>query len=230
VLYEILKPFVRAVMRILFRLRWTGVDNVPATGPVLIAANHLSLLDPPLIAGGLPRQVHFMAKAELFRIPLFSGLIRRLNAHPIAREGADTGALRSALSLLRGGQALLIFPEGTRGQQETLGRGKAGVGMLAALGEAPVVPVYIQGTGRALPRGAVCPRPVRVTVAYGPPLRFPRARGRARYEEITSEIMAAIGRLKAEAEVAPRGGARGPAMTNHADRTARGPLPVGQQQ
>jgi len=230
VLYAILKPLVRVLMRVLFRPRWTGADNVPAEGPVLIAANHLSLLDPPLVAGGVPRQVHFMAKAELFRIPLLGGFIRRLNAHPVERDGADTGALRSALSLLRAGHVLLIFPEGTRGRDGTLGSGKAGAGMLAARGEAPVVPVYIRGTGRALPRGALFPRPARVTVAYGPPLRFAGTRGRARYQEITNEIMAAIGRLQAEVEGTSRGGARGSVVTNHADRTARGPLPVGQQQ
>ena len=227
-LYAFLKPLVCALMRLLFRLRWTGIEHVPADGAVLIAANHQSVLDPPLVGGSLGRPLHFMAKAELFRVPLFGWLLGRLNAHPIEREGADAGALRGALALLRAGHALLIFPEGTRGQEGVLRPGRAGAGMLASLSEASVVPVYIRGTDRALPRGAVWPRPARVTVAYGAPLRFARGRGRARYQEITDEIMAAIGRLKAEVEGASTGGATGPAVTDHADRTARGPLPVGQ--
>lgn len=227
-LYAFVKPLAHALGRLLFRLRSVGLENVPAEGPVLVAANHLSVLDPPIIASGARRPFHFMAKAELFRVPLLGGLIRRLNAHPIEREGADAGALRGALALLRAGHVLLIFPEGTRGREGTLRSGRAGAGMLVALSDAPVVPVYIQGTGRALPRGASYPRRVRVTVAFGQPLRFAGGRGRVRYQEITDEIMAAIGRLKAEVEGASTGDAAGPAVTDHADRTARGPLPVGQ--
>ncbi len=227
-LYTIVRRLLRWLLPALFRIRWLGFENVPFQGPALLAANHLSLLDPLAVGAGAYRPLHFMAKAELFRIPLLGGLVRRLNAHPVEREGADARALRGALSLLREGKALLVFPEGTRGAEGTLRQGRPGSGMLAALSEAPVVPVYIQGSGRALPRGATRPRLVRVTVAYGPPLRFPRTRGRERYQEISNEIMAAIGRLKAEVEGASAPGATPSATTNHADRTARGPLPVGQ--
>jgi 1-acyl-sn-glycerol-3-phosphate acyltransferase len=219
---------VRVLFQLVFRAQWMGTGNVPGTGPVLLAANHVSVLDPPVVAVGPARALHFMAKAELFRIPLLGALIRRLNAHPVERDGADAGALRGAVALLKAGHALLVFPEGTRGQEGTLRAGRAGAGMLAALSDAPVVPVYIQGTGRALPRGAKLPRPAPVTVAYGPPLRFARGRGRARYQEVTDEIMAAIGRLKAGIEGASTDEASRPVATDHADRTARGPLPVGQ--
>jgi 1-acyl-sn-glycerol-3-phosphate acyltransferase len=226
VLYDSLKLLARVVLRLFFGLRTIGVENVPREGAVLLASNHVSLLDPPAVGAGLPRRIHYMAKAELFRMPFVGALVRRLNAYPVEREGADAAALRHALLLLKGGQGLLVFPEGTRGTEGRLQPGRAGTGMLAALSEAPVVPVYVQGTGRALPRGASRPH---VTVRYGRPLQFQRGRGRHRYQEISEEIMAAIGRLKSEADVASTPAPGGSAVNPNAERTARGPLPVGQQ-
>jgi 1-acyl-sn-glycerol-3-phosphate acyltransferase len=200
VLYPVLKRCVAGIGGVWFRLSAAGADRVPREGALLLASNHLSVLDPALIGCVCPRELDYMAKAELFRIPGFAGLIRRLNAHPVDRAGSDSAALRLALRLLGKSRALLVFPEGTRGAEGRLQAARAGAGMLAALSEAPVVPVYVQGTGRALPRGAVLPRPARVTVTFGTPIRFTRERGRARYQEISDEIMAAIGRLKAESE------------------------------
>jgi len=200
VLYTFLKPLVMAFGRLWFHLSSVGADLVPQDGPVLVVSNHSSVLDPPLIGCMLRRKLDYMAKTELFRIPGFGWLIRRLNAHPVDRSGSDSAALRLALRLLGDGRAVLVFPEGTRSVEGRLGPAHAGAGMLAALSGAPVVPVYIQGSGRALPRGTVVPRPARVTVRYGAPLRFARERGRTRYQEISDEIMAAIGRLKTEAE------------------------------
>jgi 1-acyl-sn-glycerol-3-phosphate acyltransferase len=199
-LYAVVRLVCLAVFRLGFRIRAFGRDNVPRQGPLLLASNHVSLLDPPVVGSAAPRPLHYMAKAELFRVPILGGLIRRLNAYPVEREGADAAALRQALTLLRAGGALLVFPEGTRGVEGRLGAARPGTGMLAALSDAPVVPVYIQGTGRVLPRGASRPRTGRISVWYGPPLRFPRTRGREHYQEISDEIMAAIGRLKVAAE------------------------------
>ena len=247
-LYQLVKAMTAGALRVFFRLRVVGAEHVPREGAALLAANHVSLLDPPVVGAAAPRPLHFMAKAELFRLPLLGTLIRRLNAHPVEREGADAGALRHALLLLREGQALLVFPEGTRGTEGRLQPGRPGAGMLAALSEAPVVPVYVQGTGHALPRGAGRPRRASITVRYGPALRFARARGKHRYQEISDQIMAAIGRLKAEAErasppvVEPASpesvGARSPRGESdplagrptgaNAERTARGPWPAGQ--
>jgi 1-acyl-sn-glycerol-3-phosphate acyltransferase len=162
-----------------------------------------------------------MAKEELFRVPGLGGLIRRLNAHPVDRAGTDSAALRLALRLLGAGRAVLLFPEGTRGTEGRLGPARAGTGMLAALSAAPVVPVYIQGSGRAFPRGATVPRPSHVTVTFGAPIRFARERGKARYQEISDEIMAAIGRVKTEAEGSPA--AAGSART---DSTTPGRTPA----
>jgi 1-acyl-sn-glycerol-3-phosphate acyltransferase len=172
-LYAILKPIAVALMRLFFRLEVVRPDLVPATGPVLIVSNHVSLLDPPLVGGSAPRPLYFMAKEELFRVPLFGRLIRSLNARPVRRDGSDMRALKAALGQLEEGHALLVFPEGTRGEEgQPLREGKPGVGMLAVLSGAPVVPAYVSGSGAALPRGRTLPRPVRVRVTFGPPLTF----------------------------------------------------------
>lgn len=227
-LYGVSKRLTFALLWLLFRFRAVGGQHVPREGPVLLAANHVSLLDPPIVGAGCPRRLHFMAKAELFGIPLLSRLIRGLNAYPVDRSGADAGALRVALGLLHSGRALLVFPEGTRGPEGgELRPGRPGLGMLAVLCEAPVVPVYIQGSGRVLPRGALRPRLARITVAFGPALRFGRGRGREHYQQVTDEIMAAIGRLKGEVEGPVGAEAIRPAPTDQRDRTGRGPLPAG---
>jgi cytidylate kinase len=198
-LYTFLKVLAVGIMRTLFRLESSGRENIPATGPVLLVANHSSLLDPPLIGGSAARQLTFLAKAELFEIPGFGGLIRRLNARPIRREGTDPGALRTAMRALADGQALLIFPEGTRGDEGVIREAKAGAGMLAVLSGAPVVPVYVRGSGGAWPRGRSFPRPKKVTVTFGPPLRFEGERSgdrKQRYEVASREMMEAIMRLR----------------------------------
>jgi 1-acyl-sn-glycerol-3-phosphate acyltransferase len=198
-LYAFLKPLTAALMRLYFRLEARGVEHVPRTGPVLLVSNHSSVLDPPVIGAVTPRPLSFLAKAELFRIPLFGGFIRRLNARPVRREGADAGALRTALRVLGENRVLLTFPEGTRGEEGVLRPAKAGAGMLAVLSGATVVPVYLSGTGRAWPRGRRVPRPAKITVHFGPALVLPRHEGRDRrqhYEAVSRAMMAAITELK----------------------------------
>ncbi|HET7876256.1 MAG TPA: lysophospholipid acyltransferase family protein [Methylomirabilota bacterium] len=197
-LYQLLKPVAVALMRLYFRVERRGREHVPRTGPVLIASNHVSVLDPPLVGGMAPRPVYFLAKEELFRIPLLGELIRRLNARPVRRDGTDTRALRTALGLLEAGRAVLIFPEGTRSRDGRLGPGKPGAGMLAVVSGAPVVPVFISGTERALPPGGGVPRPKKVRVTFGPPLTFKSGKDdgrKERYREAANEMMRAIAQL-----------------------------------
>jgi 1-acyl-sn-glycerol-3-phosphate acyltransferase len=206
-LYACLKPVAVALMRLLFRVRADGQHHVPRTGAVLLVANHSSLVDPPVIGGMTPRPISFLAKAELFGIPFLGWLIRQLNARPLRREGADPSALRTALRVLEEQRALLVFPEGTRGDEGVLRPAKPGAGLLAVLSGATVVPVYIAGSGRAWPRGRWFPRPCRITVSFGAPLRFERHAGNSRkesYEAATAEMMSAIARLRDTA--ASRGG------------------------
>ena len=198
-LYAFLKPLVVVFLRLFFGFRRQGMEHVPAEGPVLIVANHMSLLDPMLVGGASPRPLASLAKAELFRVPLLGGLLRRLGAHPLRREGADAGALRAGLRLLRSGGAMFMFPEGTRGEEGALGPAKPGAGMLAVLVHCPVIPAYISGSGRAWPRGKWFPRPAKVTVTFGPPLNVAvggRASRKDDYEAVSRAMMAAIAGLR----------------------------------
>jgi len=147
--------------------RVEGLENVPRSGPLIVAANHVSFADPPAVACAMPRPVRFMAQAGLFRPPLFGPLIRRLGAFPVHRGVADKAAIRRALELLDEGWALLIFPEGTRGDGKRLGEANRGVELLAKRSGAQILPVGITGTLRWLPKGAKLPRPTRITVRFG---------------------------------------------------------------
>ena len=215
-LYAIVKSIAVGLMRLLFRVEARGLENLPVAGPVLLVSNHSSVLDPPLVGGAAPLRLSFLAKAELFRLPLFGGLLRRLGARPVRREGPDPAAMRMALRVLEEGGALLVFPEGTRGPEGVLRPAKAGAGMLAVMSGAPVVPVYVKGSGRAWPRGARVPRPAKVTVAFGAPLVFDAKRGgdrREQYEAASRAMMAAIARLKDQLESS---GVARPPQTLHA--------------
>jgi 1-acyl-sn-glycerol-3-phosphate acyltransferase len=199
VLYGILKPIAVVLMRLLFGLRTRGTEHVPAAGPLLIVANHSSVLDPPLVGGACPRRLTFLAKAELFRIPVLGPLIRRLGAQPLRRDGADPSALRTAQRVLAAGGAVLVFPEGTRGPEGTLREAKPGAALLAMHSGVPVVPAYVSGSGRAWPRGRRLPRPAKVVVTFGAPLRFEPAMGAERkkqYEDASRRMMAAIADLR----------------------------------
>jgi 1-acyl-sn-glycerol-3-phosphate acyltransferase len=197
-LYAILKPIAVFFMRLLFRLEARGTEHIPRGGALVLVANHSSVLDPPLVGGMAPRPLTYLAKAELFDIPLFGALIRGVNARPLRRDGADASALRTALRVLDDGGALLVFPEGTRGPEGALREPKGGAAMLAVLSGAPVVPTYIKGSGAAWPKGRRLPRPVKVVVTFGPPLRFQRPAGvdrKTHYEATSRALMAAIARL-----------------------------------
>lgn len=197
--YALMKLVSALVARILFRLETRGAEHLPRSGPALLVANHVSFLDPLVVGAAAPRQLHFMAKAELFRIPLLGLMIRRLHVLPVRRDESDPAALRAALRALEGGHALLVFPEGTRGEEGTLLKGRAGAGLLALLSGAPVIPVYIEGSGRAMPRGRLLPRPAKIRVRFGYPLSFTRlGNGRQKFRslEVSREMMAAIAALK----------------------------------
>jgi 1-acyl-sn-glycerol-3-phosphate acyltransferase len=163
---------VRGLARWFFRLEIHGESNVPLTGALVMTANHLSMLDPPLIGCACPRELRYMAKAELFRYPILGRLFRRLGGFPVERGTADVSAIRTALHHLREGRAVLLFIEGTRGTGEYLLPPTPGATLLARQSGAPVLPTAIIGTERAMPRGAKLPRPVQVKIAFGKPITY----------------------------------------------------------
>lgn len=161
--------------RILFALMGgttvRGLENVPKTGPVILAPVHVSYTDPMLVGCTSPRMLRFMAKEELFKGPL-GWILRSLRSFPVKRGGNDTGAIRLALKTLQEGGALMLFPEGTRGDGTHLGDLQSGVTLMAKKSGAQVVPVGIGGTFQMLPRHRSRPKRSRLTIVYGKPFSY----------------------------------------------------------
>ncbi|MGI6631583.1 MAG: lysophospholipid acyltransferase family protein [Bacillota bacterium] len=146
-LYSIVKTILGALGRILFRVKTRGVSNIPAAGPAVLCANHVSWWDPILVASAVKRPIHFMAKKELFRYPLLAYLFRKIHAFPVNRGKPDLGAIKTGLSILKNGEVLGIFPEGTRQKNtDRLGEMHAGAALFALRTGAPVVPAAIRGS------------------------------------------------------------------------------------
>ena len=201
-LYTIGYHLCRWIARTFFAFSVEGQGYVPESGPVILAPNHVSYLDPVVVGVAVPRRVHFMAKKELFRNPLIGWFLRALQAYPVTRERVDPSTLKRTLSLLAAGQAVLMFPEGTRGDGRVLRPAKPGIGVVAARSGAVVIPVFHWGAERILPRGSRQVRRARVTVRFGPPLAFP-ADGRPDREGVEAfcrDLMEAIATLRPPAE------------------------------
>jgi 1-acyl-sn-glycerol-3-phosphate acyltransferase len=187
--YDVSKATVRALARTVWRARVFGAQNVPMSGPLIVACNHLSYLDPPIMGSLCPRRISYMAKKELFEVPVLGPMIRELGAYPVDRHGSAMAAIRRSLSVLEAGGAVGIFPEGTRNRDGTVAP-QTGVALLAALAKAPVVPACVVGTDRAL-------RLAPVAVAFGAPLSLAADRKATREDlaKFTSTVMSAIERL-----------------------------------
>lgn len=159
--YSFIRGFFRIFLLIL-GLKIEGLHNLPQKGPVIVAANHISNWDPILVGVSLPRPVHFMAKAELFKNALLAGICRGLNAFPVQRGAADRNAIRLALEMLKDGEMLGIFPEGARRKVVAETSIQPGVAMLALKSGAVVVPLAITGTEGIFPCGWFKPLRVRI--------------------------------------------------------------------
>ncbi|WP_455661242.1 lysophospholipid acyltransferase family protein [Pradoshia sp.] len=182
--YGFARGVVKTVLTPLYRVRVYGIEHFPKTGGVLLCSNHISELDPPVVGMTAPRTVHFIAKEELFKMPVLKAILPHVNAIPIKRGMSDRNALRKGLGVLKDGNVLGLFPEGTRSKTGELGEGLAGAGFFALRTDAAVVPCAVIGNYK----------PFRTTkVIFGAPIDMEELRGRkASAEEVTKVIMAEI--------------------------------------
>jgi 1-acyl-sn-glycerol-3-phosphate acyltransferase len=188
--YAIAKRICIAFFKLFFRIKIENADLVPKEGSVLICANHISNFDPISVGVAVPRPVHFMAKVELFRVPILRGLVRSLHAFPVKRGAGDVQAIKQSMQILKNQEALVMFPEGTRHTTGELGKLHSGAALLAHKTHSPIVPVAIIGPYRIFGR---------LKVVFGEPIdpasfASDRKKNEA-IEAITEELRARIARL-----------------------------------
>lgn len=199
--YNFVRTVVRGLIWCLGGVTVIGAENIPQAGPVILAPNHRANIDPPYISLATTRQMHFMAKEELFRVPVFGRIFKGVEAFPVKRGTADRAALRTAINLLKEGRVVTIFPEGTRSPDISLKEAEKGFALIARQSDAPIVPIAIEGTEKMLPKGAKRLRRGHVNVTIGKPLTVAQIVARKPDEEkdllawIGAATMSAIGEL-----------------------------------
>ncbi len=199
ILYDTAHTVFFVLFKIFFGYRIIGRENVPKTGPVILASNHASFLDPPLVGSALWRRVNFVARDTLFDRPWKRFILDRWKAFPINRERLDKATLADMMSRLKKGEPVCLFPEGTRSIDENLLPGKAGIGMIVSIARVPVVPVYIKGSFRTMGKEHKAFRPTGISVTFGKPMDFQamtKIKGHERYQWIADAIMEEIKKLK----------------------------------
>ena len=180
------------VFRFLFRGQTVGISNVPKTGGVVVVSNHGSHLDPPILGHALGRPVAFMAKSELFRVPVLSFIISACGAYPVKRGAGDREALRTASNRLIEGFATGVFLDGSRQENGRVNNPKAGAALLAARTGCPILPVAIVNSHRAFPKGSFLPRFISIHLKVGELIQPPLTRKREDLVSTTKEVQLAI--------------------------------------
>ena len=193
-IYSVLKTLLKLIFLVTLRMRYEGTENIPAEGPLVIASNHVSLLDPPVLGTCSTRKVHFMAKQELF-VPVLGFIYKTLGAFPVRRGGADRTAIKHGIDILQSGKVLAIFPEGTRSKTGKLGKAAPGALMMASKARAAIVPSCVIGTDFRR-QGRIWPK---VTVRFGKPIYFPEGVPITKelLSSMTEEMMEHIAKLQA---------------------------------
>jgi len=192
----------RLLGKLLFRFRTLHRDRMIQHGPVILAMNHQSYLDPPLAGIACDRPIYFLARRTLMNNPVLGWLLPKLNVIPVDQEGIDRSALKAVIRLVRAGEAVLIFPEGARTLDGNVQPALPGVGLIIAKSMAPVVPMRIFGAHEALPRDGGRLRLTRITVVVGQPISFTaadiEAGGKDIYGRLSQRVMDAIAELQLE--------------------------------
>ncbi|MCE2396681.1 1-acyl-sn-glycerol-3-phosphate acyltransferase [Candidatus Poribacteria bacterium] len=186
------------VFNLFGKLESHGNENIPKQGGALILCNHVSYFDPFIVGSAANRELYFMARHDSFEMPLIGPLIAAHNAYPVRRGTADRAALRHTISLLKSGNVVLIFPEGTRSVDGTLGKPHGGVSFIAQNADVAAIPAYIKGT--ILPRNAKWIHPAQLTVTFGTPIDFTEVRQiedkRELYRQMGEQIMQEIANIR----------------------------------
>ena len=196
----------RAIFRFYFRWRVFNPERVPLSGGAVLASNHSSYIDPPLVGAGVRRPINFLARDTLFRFPPMAWVLRQWGVVPLDRDGGSASGLRVILERLREGNAIVLFPEGTRTRDGQMQPARSGIGLIVIKSDQPVVPVRVFGTYEAYGRHRLVPLPRRIAVKYGEPLRFERLRAEAKraskarlkeiYQEVADELLRTIAKLE----------------------------------
>ena len=205
-IYAFCRVLCRGVYRFYFGWEISGKERVPAKGRAILASNHASFLDPPLIGSAADREISYLARESLFRFPGIGWLLRTVNAVPIDRDGGGPAGLKTIIERLAREEAIVLFPEGTRSKDGALQTARSGIGLIVIKSGAPVIPIRVWGTFEAFNRFHKVPRPRKLSITFGEPLDFralreeaasaEKARLKQIYQEIASQIMAAIAALK----------------------------------
>ena len=204
--YELSRFVFRLVFNFYFRWEVYGRENIIGAKGGIIAVNHASFLDPALVGVGVPspRKIYYVAKKDLFVNPFVGWYFNKLNAVPLDRDKLNIATLRKMIRLIERGDLIVMFPEGTRSIDNSLGEGYLGTGLLAAKTRAMIYPCYIMGAKEAMPKGARFFRPRKIRIMFGKPVRYDdlydRSSSRAVYAVISRSIMEEIGELKRRLE------------------------------
>jgi len=186
---------VSPMLHTYFRGQIYGAQNVPQSGPLLIVSNHASYFDPPIVSNCVRRPVAYMAKEELFDIPILAKVIKLYGAYPVSRGNTDRNAIRSALEYLDKGWAVGVFLEGTRTPDGKITNPKRGALLLAAKAKAPILPVSVWGTEGILKKGSAIPRAVPITVRIGKLIDSPNSTNKEELETLTQKCATVINEM-----------------------------------
>jgi 1-acyl-sn-glycerol-3-phosphate acyltransferase len=198
--------FFQAYFRAYHRFEAFNPERVPLQGPVILASNHASYIDPPLVGSGVRRQINFLARDTIFHVPVLASILRSWDVVPVDRDGGTGRGLKAILDRLARGGAIILFPEGTRSRHGELNPARSGIGLAVIKSAAPVVPARVFGTYAAFGPKMNIPRPRKLKVKFGQPMFFAALRAEAKdcakprlkeiYQEVADQIMVEIARLE----------------------------------